>query len=55
MAFEKPTDVQIENRFKYHAPKGDQAAFVNASATSSAKWLRNACSQPRAAQSRRER
>lgn len=25
MAFEKPTEAQLENRFKYHAPKGDQA------------------------------
>ncbi len=25
MAFEKPTDEQMKNRFFHHAPKGDQA------------------------------
>lgn len=25
MPFEKPTVAQLENRFDYHAPKGDQA------------------------------
>ena len=24
MAFEKPTEAQLENRFMHHAPKGDQ-------------------------------
>lgn len=26
MPFEKPTVEQLENRYSYHAPKGDQAA-----------------------------
>lgn len=25
MAFEKPTDLELENRYTYHAPKNDQA------------------------------
>jgi len=25
MAFEKPTEAQLINRYTYHAPKGDQA------------------------------
>lgn len=24
MSFQKPTDEQLENRYTYHAPKGDQ-------------------------------
>lgn len=40
MAFEKPTDAQLNNRFKYHAPKGDQVeryAAIRASILNTAK------------------
>lgn len=44
MAFAKPTDEQLENRYRYHAPKGDQTeryAAVRAKILETAKFIRD--------------
>ena len=44
MAFEKPTDVQLENRYCYHAPKGDQTdryAAIRKQCLELAKFIRD--------------
>lgn len=42
--FQKPTDEQLENRYSYHAPKGDQAeryAKIRAAILETAKLIRD--------------
>lgn len=42
--FQKPTDEQLENRYSYHAPKGDQAsryAAIRAKILETAKFIRD--------------
>lgn len=44
MAFVKPTDEQLDNRYTYHAPKGDQAdryAAIRASVLATARLVRD--------------
>lgn len=44
MAFAKPTDEQLDNRYSYHPPKGDQVeryAAVRAKVLETAKLIRD--------------
>lgn len=44
MAFEKPTDTQLEHRYTYHAPKGDQTeryALIRGEVLKLAKLIRD--------------
>lgn len=44
MSFQKPTDAQLENRYTYHAPKGDQVdryAKIREAHLSLAKLIRD--------------
>jgi hypothetical protein len=44
MSHQKPTDAELENRYTYHAPKGDQIgryASVRAKILETAKFIRD--------------
>lgn len=44
MSFQKPTDEQLENRYSYHPPKGDQAVRyeqIRAKVLETAKFVRD--------------